>query len=75
LKVNASRDFKHRDETLLDLRTKLYIIGMEVRLGFDLKLISQQQHGHIHERLIDIRKQLNGWQKWTKEQISSPESR
>ena len=68
LKVNASRDFKKREAALLDLRTKLYILGMEVRLGFDLKLISQSQHGTIHENLISIRKQLTGWQKWTKEQ-------
>lgn len=68
LKTNASKDYQKRHEALLDLRTKLYILGMEIRLGRDLKLISQSQHGQIHERLIDIRKQLCGWQRWTKEQ-------
>lgn len=68
LRTNASWDYKDRLESLLELRTKLFVLGMEVRLGKDLKLISTTQHGQLHEKLMDIRKQLQGWQRWTEKQ-------
>ena len=68
LRTNASWDYKDRLESLLELRTKLFVLGMEVRLGKDLKIISTNQHSQLHEKLIDIRKQLHRWQRWTEKQ-------
>lgn len=68
LKTNASRDYAQRTNALLELRSKLFILGMDIRLAKDLEIISHSQHRALHERLIHIRKQLCGWQKWTKMQ-------
>ena len=68
LKTNACGDYAQRSSALLELRPKRFILGIEVRLGKDLKLISKQQHGQVHECLMDIRKQLCGWLKWTEKQ-------
>ena len=70
LKTNASRDYAQRSSALLELRNKLFILGMELSLGKDLKLISKQQHAQVHESLVDMRKQLSGWLKWTEKQSS-----
>ena len=68
LKTNASSDYAMRSSALLELRTKLFILCMELRLGKDLELIPKRQHAAIHEHLVGIRKQISGWLKWTEKQ-------
>ena len=68
LKTNASSDYAMRSSALLELRTKLFILCMELRLGKDLELIPKRQHAAIHEHLVGIRKQISGWLKWTERQ-------
>lgn len=55
---------KEKRETLRELDYKLEALRINLRLAYDLKVISAGQLGIFNEKIEEIGKQIGGWQKW-----------
>ncbi|MBC7533016.1 MAG: hypothetical protein H7318_15690 [Oligoflexus sp.] len=71
MKTNTIRQHNLRLQAIDDLNTPLFTLSLNIRLAKDLKLISLNRHAELIEILLDIKRQLSGWKRWTQKQVDA----
>ena len=60
-RANADKD--NRSRHLQSFADDFELVRLQMRLGFDLKLISHKQFADITERMDNIGRQITGWRR------------
>ena len=69
--TNFIRQHQQRLTAIEELDKSLFLLTMDIRLAKDLKLISLARHAELNEALMDIKRQLTGWQRWSQNQLET----
>jgi hypothetical protein len=69
-RCNCSTDIERRIGLLEDGNERLFSLQLSIRLAYDVRCLSAGAHAQLSNRLELIRKQLNGWLRWSREQCA-----
>ncbi len=67
-RANCITKMAHRLDLLDDVNGRLFSLQISVRLAHDLQYLSHGAYAQQSAQIENLRKQLSGWLRWTKEQ-------